>query len=44
MVESNQLTEEEVEAKEIEEGLRDIKEGRVYSIEEIAKELGIKLK
>ena len=30
--------------KDIEEALKDIKEGRVYKIEDVAKEFGIKLK
>ncbi len=36
------LSKEEI--KEIEEGLEDIKNGRVYSIESVAKELGIGFK
>ena len=34
----------ETELKEIQEGLEDIKRGRVTPIEEVAKELGISLK
>lgn len=36
------LSEEEIE--EIKRGLEDIKQGRVYSIESVAKEMGITLK
>lgn len=32
------------EIREIEQSLEDIKKGRVYSIEKVAKELGISLK
>jgi predicted transcriptional regulator len=32
------------EIREIEQGLKDVKAGRVYSEEQIAKELGIRLK
>lgn len=41
-VEEEDLTEEEI--KEIQEGLEDIKKGRIYSIESVAKELGVSLK
>lgn len=40
--EAEYLTEKE--KKDIEAALNDVKSGRVYKIEEIAKELGIKLK
>lgn len=40
--EEESLSDEEI--AEIQEGLEDIKRGRLYSIEEVAKELGIKLK
>ncbi len=43
----NELDEEVLDADEIEEiqqGLEDVKRGRVYSIESVAKELGITLK
>ena len=43
----NELDEETLDADEIEEiqqGLEDVKRGRVYSIESVAKELGITLK
>ncbi len=43
----NELDEETLDADEIEEiqkGLEDIKRGRVYTIESVAKELGITLK
>ncbi len=36
------LTEEDI--KEIEQGLADVKAGRIYSEEDIAKEFGVKLK
>jgi predicted transcriptional regulator len=39
--EEDNLSEEEI--AEIQEGLEDIKRGRVYSIESVAKELGITL-
>lgn len=41
-IEEEDLTEEEI--KEIQEGLEDIKKGRVYSIESVAEELGVSLK
>jgi len=41
-IEEEELTDEEI--SEIKEGLEDIRMGRVYSIESVAKELGIKLK
>mgnify|MGYP001602105443 CR=1 FL=1 len=40
--EEESLSEEEI--SEIQRGLEDIKKGRVYSIESVAKELGISLK
>lgn len=40
--EEEAFTEEEI--NEIQQGLEDIKKGRVYSIESVAKELGITLK
>ncbi len=40
--EEESLTEEEI--NEIQRGLEDIKKGRVYSIESVARELGITLK
>ena len=40
--EEESLSEEEI--NEIQEGLEDIKKGRIYSIESVAKELGISLK
>jgi len=43
----NQVEEEELDSDEIEEikqGLEDVKRGRVYSIESVARELGITLK
>lgn len=40
--EEETLSEEELE--EIKEGLEDIRKGRVYPIEQVAKELGIKLR
>ncbi|MFH1358414.1 MAG: hypothetical protein ABIH37_00835 [archaeon] len=40
--EEERLSEEEI--NEIQKGLEDIKKGRVYSIEVVAKELGIALK
>ncbi len=40
--EEETLTAEEIE--EIKQGLDDIREGRVYSIEQVAKELGVRLK
>ena len=43
----NDIDEEELgdeEIKEIEQGLNDLKRGRVHSIESVAKELGISLK
>ncbi|MEM4259430.1 MAG: hypothetical protein QXS38_01560 [Candidatus Pacearchaeota archaeon] len=39
--EEESLSSEEID--EIQKGLEDIKKGRVYSIEEVAKELGINL-
>ena len=40
--EEESLSEEEI--NEIQKGLEDIKKGRVYSIESVAKELGVSLK
>lgn len=40
--EEENLSEEEI--NEIQEGLEDIKRGRVYSIDSVAKELGVSLK
>jgi len=40
--EEESLSEEEI--KEIQQGLEDVRKGRVYSIESVAKELGITLK
>ena len=40
--EEESLSEEEI--SEIQEGLEDIKKGRVYPIEAVAKELGVSLK
>ncbi len=40
--EEESLSEEEI--NEIQEGLEDIKKGRVYPIESVAKELGVSLK
>jgi predicted CopG family antitoxin len=40
--EEESLSEEEID--EIQKGLEDVKKGRVYSIESVAKELGILLK
>lgn len=40
--EEESLSEEEI--NEIQKGLEDVKKGRVYSIEDVAKELGIALK
>ena len=40
-IEEESLSDEEI--KEIQEALEDVKKGRIYSIEEVAKELGIKL-
>jgi predicted transcriptional regulator len=40
--EEESLSEDEID--EIQKGLEDIKQGRVYSIESVAKELGISLK
>lgn len=39
--EAEVLTEEDIEA--IKEGLEDVKAGRIHSLEEIAKEFGVKL-
>jgi predicted transcriptional regulator len=41
-IEEESLSEEEIRG--IKQGLEDIKKGRVYSIESVAKELGITLK
>ena len=41
-IEEENLNEEEIE--EIQQGLEDIKKSKVYSIEFVAKELGIKLR
>ena len=41
-IEEETLSEEEI--KDIQKSLNDIKKGRVHSIEEVAKELGITLK
>ena len=41
-VEGESLSPEEIE--EIKQGLDDVKHGRVYSIEQVAKEFGIKLR